>query len=218
MNLITTSILGVFAFSFLLGLGAVLTPGPVSTAIVSQAPRRGWLVGPLLATGHASLELILVILITIGLGVGLARPGIQTTIAILGGLLLFYMGSRMIWDNWRGKLHLPTQNEKLLPMNTQQIIGLGVVATLTNPFWYAWWVTVAAGYLARVQALGIAAIAAFFMGHIVADYAWDTLLSTVVGGGRRWMTDLVYRGLLFFCGGFFIYLGGSFLLQGLRMI
>ena len=218
MNLTTTSILGVFAFSFIVGMGAVLSPGPVSTAIVSQAPRRGWLVGPLLATGHAFLELILVILITVGLGIGLARPGVQTIIAILGGLLLFYMGSSMIWNNWRGNIHLPAQNEKLSPMSTQQIIGLGVVATLSNPFWYAWWVTFAAGYLARVQALGIAAVAAFFLGHIVADYAWDTLLSTVVGGGRRWMTDLVYRGLLFLCGGFFIYLGGSYLLQGLHLI
>ena len=218
MNLATSSLLGVFAFSFIVGMGAVISPGPVSTAIVSQAPRRGWLVGPLLATGHAFLELILVILIALGLGAGLARPGIQVIIAILGGLLLVYMGSSMLWNTWRGKLHLPGQDERLSPMSTQQVIGLGVIATLTNPFWYAWWVTVAAGYLARVQALGIAAIAAFFLGHIVADYAWDTLLSTVVGGGRRWMNDLVYRGLLVLCGGFFIYLGGVFLLQGLRML
>jgi threonine/homoserine/homoserine lactone efflux protein len=218
MNLATTSILGVFVFSFVLAMGAVLSPGPVSTAIVSQAPRGGWLVGPLLATGHVFLELILVVLIALGLGVGLAHPGIQTLIALLGGLLLLYMGASMLWKNWRGRLHLPSLNEKLQAMNSQQIIGLGVIATLTNPFWYAWWVTVAAGYLASVQALGFAAIAAFFLGHIIADYAWDTILSTVVGGGRRWMTDLVYRGMLFLCGVYFIYLGCLFLLQGIRMI
>ena len=211
-------IFAVFTLSFVLAIGAVASPGPVSIAIVSQAPRRGWLVGPLLATGHALTELALVVLIALGLAAGLARPGIRVAISLLGGLLLLYMGAGMIWDTWRGKLHLPGQDVKLSPMTTQQIIGLGVIATLTNPFWYAWWVTVAAGYLARVQVLGIAAIAAFFLGHITADYAWDTLLSGVVGGGRRWMNDLVYRGLLVLCGGFFIYLGGIFFYQGLRML
>ena len=63
---------GVFVFSFLLALGAVISPGPVSTAIVSQAPRRGWQVGPLLATGHSLMELLIVLLVTVGLGAGLA--------------------------------------------------------------------------------------------------------------------------------------------------
>jgi threonine/homoserine/homoserine lactone efflux protein len=218
MNFPVTSILGVFVFSFVVGMGAVISPGPVSTAIVSQAPRRGWLVGPLLATGHALMELILVILIAVGLGAGLARPGIQVVIAILGGILLVYLGAGMIYDTWRGKLHLPSQDEGISLLSYQQIVGLGVLATLSNPFWYAWWVTVAAGYLASVQALGVTAIAAFFLGHIVADYAWDTFLSTVVGGGRRWMNDLVYRGILVLCGGFFIYLGCVFLLKGFRML
>jgi threonine/homoserine/homoserine lactone efflux protein len=216
MNLPTTSILGVFVFSFIMGMSGVMSPGPVSTAIVSQAPRRGWLVGPLLATGHAVLELALVILIALGLGAGLARPGIRLIIAILGGLLLIGMGASMLWDNWRGKLHMPSQDEKLSLMSYRQIIGLGMLATLTNPFWYAWWVTVAAGYLAWVQALGIAAVAAFYLGHVTADYAWDTVLSTIMGGGRRWMNDAIYMGMLVVCGGFFMYLGILFLNQGLR--
>ncbi len=221
MSLPTTSILGVFVFSFVIGMGAVVSPGPVSTAIVSQASGKGWLVGPLLATGHAFLELIFVLLIAFSLGTApgsLSRPGIQLAIALLGGLLLVYMGVSMILNTWRGRLHLPSQDEKLSPMSYRQLVGLGLIATLTNPFWYAWWATVAAGYLARLQVLGIASIAAFFLGHITADYAWDTMLSAVVGAGRRWMNDLVYRGLLVLCGGFFIYLGAGFLIQGMHML
>ena len=124
MNFPVTSILGVFVFSFVVGMGAVISPGPVSTAIVSQAPRRGWLVGPLLATGHALMELILVILIAVGLGAGLARPGIQVVIAILGGILLVYLGAGMIYDTWRGKLHLPSQDEGISLLSYQQIVGL----------------------------------------------------------------------------------------------
>jgi threonine/homoserine/homoserine lactone efflux protein len=214
--MLPVTIPGVFVFSFLLALGAVISPGPVSTAIVSQAPRRGWQVGPLLATGHSVMELLIVLLVMVGLGAGLAHPKVQTAIALLGGALLAFMGASMLWSVWRGKVRLPGRDEKQGNLSTRQLLGMGVLATVSNPFWYAWWVTVAAGYLAK--ALTPWLVLAFYLGHISADYLWDTVLSTVVGGGRRWMTDGVYRGLMAICGGFFLYLAWSFLSQGVRML
>ncbi len=214
------TIWAIFTFSFILAIGAVASPGPVSTAIVSQAPRRGWLVGPLVATGHSMTEFLIVVLVTLGLGVGLARHGIQTGIAFLGGILLLWMGGLILWQIGRGKVHLPRAEQQLKPLSNRQFVGIGVFATLSNPFWYAWWVTVGAGYLSGYlsKADGAASVIAFFLGHIAADYAWDTLLSTVVGGGRRWMTDAVYRLLLLACGVFFIYLGGTFLVHGMMAL
>jgi len=215
-----TTIFAVFSFSFMLAIGAVASPGPVSTAIVSQAPRRGWRVGPLVATGHSLMEFLLVVLLTLGLGAGLASQGVQTGIAFLGGILLLWMGMTIFWQLVRGKVHLPRAEEQSKPLSNGQFVGIGVFATLSNPFWYAWWVTVGAGYLSGYlsKAEGAALVIAFFLGHIAADYAWDTLLSTVVGGGRRWMTDVVYRTLLLACGFFFIYLGGTFLYHGVRAL
>ena len=211
-----SSVLAVFAFSFVLALGAVASPGPVSTAIVSQAPRRGWLVGPLVATGHSLMELLLVLLVIFGLGVGLASDGIQTGIALLGGMLLLWMGGIIVWQVWRGKVRLPRPEQGTEPIGNGQFVGIGMFATLGNPFWYAWWVTVGAGYLSGYlsEAQGITLVVSFFLGHIAADYAWDTLLSTVVGGGRRWMNDTIYQFLLLACAVFFIYLGGTFLAHG----
>lgn len=213
-------ILAVFSFSFVLAIGAVLSPGPVSTAIVSQAPQRGWKVGLLVATGHSFTEFLVVVLVVLGLGSGLASHGIQTGIAFLGGLLLLWMGGSMVWQIVRGKIHLPRAEAGVQPLRDSQFVGMGVFATVSNPFWYAWWVTVAAGYLSGYlsKAYGAAAVIAFYLGHITADYAWDTLLSAVVGGGRRWMTDTVYRALLLACGVFFIYLGGTFLVHGVRAL
>ena len=213
-------VFAVFTFSFILAIGAVASPGPVSTAIVSQAPQRGWRVGPLVATGHSLMEFLLVVLVTLGLGTGLASHGIQTGIAFLGGILLLWMGGMILWQIARGTVHLPRADGQSKPLRSSQFVGIGVFATLTNPFWYAWWVTVGAGYLSGYlsKANGVAAVIAFYLGHITADYAWDTLLSTVVGGGRRWMTDAVYRTLLLICGVFFIYLGGTFLVHGVRAL
>jgi threonine/homoserine/homoserine lactone efflux protein len=214
----TTSFLAVFIFSFVIGIGAVVSPGPVSTAIVSQAPRRGWLTGPLVATGHTALEFIMVILLTLGLGVGLAHSSVQTVIALLGGILLAWMGTSMIKDTWRGKIHLPGKKEVISQMRSRQLIGLGMVATISNPFWFAWWVTVAAGYLAQARAVSLILVLAFYFGHISADITWDTILSTLVGGGSRWMTDRVYRLVFYACGAFFLYLSWVFLSQGIKSL
>lgn len=184
-------------------------------AVVSQSARRGWVAGPLISTGHALLELALVVLIAFGLSTGLARPAVQTLIALLGGGLLIWMGAGMALAALRGNVHLPGKEKGSAIMTGWQILGLGMVTTISNPFWYAWWVTVAAGYLAQAQTLGAASIAAFYLGHISADYGWNTALAALVGGGRRWFTDRHYRGIIFVCGAFLIYLGLVFLLRGL---
>ena len=192
-----------------------MSPGPISTTIVSQAPRRGWIVGPLVAVGHSFLELVMVFLITLGLGTVLSGQGAQIGIAFVGGLLLAWMGASMLLGVWRGRIRLPGPEEGRAALSSGQLVGLGLVATVSNPFWYAWWVTVAAGYLAQAQAVSLPAVLAFYTGHITADFAWDSVLSAVVGGGRRWMTDGVYRVLILACGAFFLYLGWVFFSQGL---
>ncbi len=212
------SLLAVFIFSFGVGITAVLTPGPVSTAIVSQAPRRGWQVGPLLAAGHSLPELAIVLLLGLGLGAGLARPGIQTAIALAGGLLLIWMGFGMAWNTYRGVARLPAPGASADPLSHPQLFGLGILATISNPFWYAWWVTIAAGYLVQAQALGIAAILAFFLGHVSADFLWDTFLSSVIGRGRRWFSQWMYNGLMVICGAYLIYLGWVFLSHGIQSL
>lgn len=64
----------IFGGSFLLALSGVLTPGPLLTLTVSESARTGFRAGPLLITGHAALELLLVIAIVRGLGLFLCLP------------------------------------------------------------------------------------------------------------------------------------------------
>ena len=103
----TDSFIAVFAFSFAMAIGAVLSPGPVTTAIISQSPRLGWVTGPLVSIGHAVIELLMVVLITLGLSSILGAPLAQTIIALLGGLLLLWMGGGMLLDAVKGKTRLP---------------------------------------------------------------------------------------------------------------
>jgi threonine/homoserine/homoserine lactone efflux protein len=214
----TSSLGAVFIFSFVVAIGAVISPGPVSTAIVSQSPRRGWITGPLIATGHSFLELVLVLLISIGLSSVLNQPSIQTAIALLGGGLLVWMGLDMLVKIWRGRMNLPDGTVSTENYSSLGLVGLGMVTTISNPFWYAWWISVAGVYLLQARELGGAAIGAFYIGHISADFAWDTLLASIVSGSKRWITNRIYRGLIVACALFFIFLGGVFIAQGINSL
>jgi len=196
-----------FTFSFGVGFGAVVTPGPVTTAIISESARRGFIVGPLVSTGHAILELIMVLLLALGVSSGLNTPVITTLIAILGGLLLLWMGLGMVRGAWIGRIRLPQPGDETRTLNKRQLVGLGMGATIVNPFWYAWWVTIAATYIVTAQALGHAGVLAFYFGHISADYLWNSVLSGVVGSGRKWISDGVYKWIIIVCGAYLIYLG-----------
>lgn len=199
-----------FVFSFSVGFGAVVTPGPVTTAIVSESTRRGFIVGPLVTTGHSILELIMVLLLAFGLSSGLNTPVVIAVISLLGGLLLLWMGAGMVRGAWTGRFRLPGPGEDARRLSNWQLIGLGMVATLINPFWYAWWVTVAATYIVLSQTLGLLGVLVFYFGHISADYLWNSVLSGIVGSGRKWISDRVYKWIIIASGVYLIYLGVVF--------
>jgi threonine/homoserine/homoserine lactone efflux protein len=209
-----------FVYSFLVGFAAVITPGPVSTAIVTESPRRGVIVGPLVALGHVALEFIMVLVLALGLDSGLNRPGITAAIAVLGGALLLWMGAGMAWGGYKGRISLPRPGGEARLLNNWQLMGLGIGATLVNPFWYAWWITLGTTYMAgsQVRALGLAGLLAFYFGHITGDLLWDTILSGVVGGGRKWISDRLYKGLIVACGLYLVYLGYVFIASAVQTV
>jgi len=209
---VADSILGVLVFAFVVSLSAAASPGPVSAAVVTEAPRQGWRVGPLISVGHSLLELLVVGLIALGLSAGMASPPIQRAIAGLGGVVLLVLGASYLVGAARGTMRLPEADRAAPRRTPMRLIGLGILTTASNPFWYAWWVTVAAGYLAQAQALGLAGVGAFYIGHISADFAWNTTVAAATSAGRRWLTGGRYRLLIAVMGAFMGYLGIRFLL------
>jgi threonine/homoserine/homoserine lactone efflux protein len=206
--------LSLFAWSFGVSIGPVISPGPVSTAIVTEGMRRGFRAGPLVATGHALVELIMVGALALGMGHVLEYPALAAAIGILGGGFLLWMGGTMAWGAARRRAKLPRANAGSAQVD-QGLVGLGIATTLGNPFWYVWWIGVGGGYVLMTRQQGVGALATFYVGHILADYVWDTLLASVVGSGRRWLTDSVYQALLLICGLFLLYTGVRFLWAGI---
>jgi threonine/homoserine/homoserine lactone efflux protein len=210
--------LGLFAWSFGVAIGPVISPGPVSAAVVTEGLRRGLRVGPLVSTGHALTELAMVGALALGMREVLKHPGLTAAIGILGGLFLLWMGGVMGWGAVRHRPTLPRPGESAGFEARRNLITVGIATTMSNPFWYLWWIGVGGGYVLATQQQGLVALAAFYLGHISADYAWNTLLATVVASGRPWLTDRVYQVLLLVCGLFLVYTGLRFIWAGVGVV
>lgn len=202
---------GIFGASFTLALSGALMPGPLFTITISESARHGFKAGPLLMTGHALLELLLVVAVVEGLGAYLKLAPVMGTIALLGGSLLIYFGIDMV--RTAGRLSLSSGPREAGPNLARNPILIGALASLSNPYWTLWWATIGLGYLAAVMQLGALGIITFFIGHIAADFAWYCLLSFGISRGKGFLKDWGYRSLIRVCGIFLFFFGGWFLVS-----
>jgi len=202
---------GIAATSFIVALSGALMPGPLLTVTVGEAARRGFWAGPQIIVGHALLELALVALLLIGLGAFLNRPLILGSVGVLGAALLGWMGVMLLKASRYSHLELdPQAGAGLHPVIS------GVLMSAANPYWLIWWLTIGLGYVMFSSKYGVLGVALFFLGHILADFAWYSLVSGAVAQGRRFLTDGLYRGFLAGCGLFLFAFGGYFGIQGVK--
>ncbi|PKN76839.1 MAG: lysine transporter LysE, partial [Deltaproteobacteria bacterium HGW-Deltaproteobacteria-1] len=70
------------------------------------------------------------------------------------------------------------------------------------------------GYILYSWQFGVWGIAFFFAGHILADLIWYSFISAAVSGGRQFLTDRLYRGLIACCAVFLVVFAGYFAYAG----
>jgi len=209
------SIPALFFLSFLLGLTGAMSPGPFLSYAIAESARRGRRVGPQLVAGHAVPELAIMLLITLGLGGLLMRKPILAVISFVGGVLLIYMGIgalRGLKGYALGRASAPEGPRPLHPTLS------GIILSLSNPYWFIWWFSVAIGYVMLAKSLGLAALIAFFTGHISADLAWFTFVSFGAHFGSKRAGTRVLKGVLVICNLFLIIFGAYFLINGFRLL
>jgi threonine/homoserine/homoserine lactone efflux protein len=202
---------GIPTTSFLVALSGALMPGPLLTVTVGEAARRGFWAGPLLMVGHALLEGALVILLLVGVAAWLNRPVILGAVGVVGAAMLGWMGLALVKASRHSRLELDAQAQSGL-----HPVAAGVLMSLANPYWLLWWLTIGLGYVIFAQQYGLSGVILFYVGHILADFAWYSLVSGAVAQGRRFLSDSVYRGFLACCGFFLFAFGGYFAVQGVR--
>jgi threonine/homoserine/homoserine lactone efflux protein len=204
---------GVPATSFVVALSGALMPGPLLTVTVGESARRGFWAGPQIMVGHAALELVLVVLLFIGVGAWLHQPWILGVVGLAGAGMLGWMGLGLLKASRVSRLEFdPKAASGLHP------IWAGVLMSLANPYWLIWWLTIGLGYVLFSAKFGLVGVVLFFFGHILADFAWYTLVSAAVAQGRRFLSDRLYCGFLAGCGVFLFAFGGYFGVQGMKFL
>ena len=208
----------IFGASFAAGLSGALMPGPVLTATVAHALRRGRWAGPLIVLGHALPEMaILALVLTRGQEL-LRRPAVLGSIGILGGALLLAMGADILRSRNRAILETENALSAARPGNTplRHPIVSGILLSLTNPYWSLWWATFGLGLAGQaLEILGLMGLVVFFIGHILSDLAWYSTVSFAVAAGRHALPQGFFRGLLTACGLAMLALAVKFLRDGL---
>jgi len=201
-----------FITAFIMGFSGAMMPGPLLTVNISESYRRGFIAGPLLILGHAILEVGLVIGLTLGLASILVLSQVKGSIAIIGGVVLLWMGWGMVRDAWKGSLSLSMED-------TSQVKGMhpvlaGIVVSVSNPYWILWWATIGLTYVTESITMGTLALIVFLVGHLLADLVWYSAISFTVVKGKKIFNDSAYRGIILICGLFLLGLAVYFLWSG----
>jgi threonine/homoserine/homoserine lactone efflux protein len=204
----------IFATSFVLALSGAMMPGPLLTTTISESVRSGRGTGAWLVLGHAILELALILALIFGLAPLLARDGVFCTVALSGAVILGWMARGMFKSLPTLTIRWQSRGEP-----TGHLVRAGILVSLSNPYWSIWWATIGLTYILTCRKYGLAGIAAFFLGHILADLVWYSLVSVIVAQGRSFLTVARYRAVMACCASFLVIFAGYFLYSGVaRMI
>ncbi len=204
----------IFVSSFIIALSGALMPGPLLAVTIRDTTRRGFVAAPLLVLGHGILELGLLALLLLGMAEWLKGEAATTFIALAGCGALLWMAAGMArevrylrFDAGAVDASAPRKEGA---GSLWRPVADGIVASISNPYWSIWWATIGLGYLALSRSQGLAGVAFFFAGHILADAAWFMFVGLTVSAGRGRFTDRVYRGVVGVCAGFLFFFALSF--------
>ncbi|MBI4201331.1 MAG: LysE family transporter [Chloroflexi bacterium] len=206
--------LAIFGTSFLVGLSGAASPGPLLAFNIRETVRRGVLAGPYVAAGHSLLELLVVVALAFGLTRWVDSDPVVAAIGLLGGLFLLWMGWSMIRNPGQGAPQLGTQVDSAKERGIKEPFIGGILVSLSNPYWAIWWITVGAAFMTKSLKLGAVGVIAFYLGHILSDISWYSLVSAALASGRRFLTARVYRGVMLGCGFFLLAMGVYFIATG----
>jgi len=205
-----------FSTAFIVGLSGALMPGPVTAVTAEHTLKRGVIAAPMVTLGHGFMEALVVTLLVFGLGRFMEASGVAGIIGIAGGVVLAWMGWRMIKGARGGLLSLKGTGDE--EKNTLGPVSAGMLSTLANPYWFLWWATVGASYVALSQQHGLPGVLLFFGGHILADLSWFLVIAVLLVTGKKFISDRFYTGVVTVLGVFLIMLAAYFFWMGVTWI
>lgn len=205
MEIITDFYLFLLSVIFI-SLSGVMTPGPLFAVTIAKGSKDKT-AGVLISLGHGVIEFPLMFLIYFGFTWLFASSVVQKTISLVGGLILIYMGVRM----------LKTQKEtgKEPSYSRHGSLVSGILATGANPYFLLWWATIGTALTMNASIFGFIGFLIFTITHWLCDLFWNTFVSVTVFKSRRFWTRRVHDIVFGFCFIVLIGFGAWFMISAL---
>ena len=201
-----------FILSFGVGFSGAMMPGPMLAVSIAETPRSGWKTGPIISIGHAIAEIAVVVILSLGLVTISKGSIVPNIIGIVGGVALILMGIMMGIDIIRGGISYET-GEKA---SSQKLITKGITTSLSNPYWFVWWVTTGLAFLTKSLEFGVIGPVVFYFGHIMSDFVWYSFVTFILWKGKKLIVGMGFKILIMICSAFLLYLGGWFIYDGIQ--
>jgi threonine/homoserine/homoserine lactone efflux protein len=203
--------------AFIVGLSGAMSPGSYLTVTIARTMQKGPFSASLMLVGHALLEALLLIGFAFGLQHFLQLSTVMLVLAIVGGAVVVWMGYALLAGALRGTIAADLESAEDSGMSGHPLgaVAHGAGVSLSNPYWTIWWATIGVKLAADGLAIGPVGVAAFFIGHQLADVSWYTFVIVVVHRGKGLLTPRVYGTIMGVLGGVLLYIGARFIGQGL---
>lgn len=181
------SLIGIFLSSFIIAFTGAVMPGPMFTATMLLSSKRGFIVGPLIVVGHGTLELFLVALLYSGAGNLFKDHTVMGGIGIIGSITLLWMS----YEAFKFSGNITIQHDEKI-LNSSALFA-GIITSLSNPYWIIWWVTIGLSYIVLSFPYGFKGIVVFYIGHILADLVWYSIVALSFSFMTRFISSRGFR-------------------------
>ena len=172
--------------AFVVGLSGAMSPGSYLTVTIARTMQRGPFSATLMLVGHAILEAALLVGFAFGLQQVLRLSGVTLALALVGGVVLLWLGFKLVKGATQGTLakDLEVAEGQVVSESHLGAVAQGAIVSIANPWWTLWWATIGVKLAADGLAIGPIGVVAFFIGHELADIAWYGFVITVVHKGK----------------------------------
>jgi threonine/homoserine/homoserine lactone efflux protein len=187
----------------------VLAPGPLFLANLIYGSKLGYYSGIKIASGHAVVELPLIVLLALGLfgfSSFIFNNGSARIIGMLGGTAIIFFSLFQINNIIKGRTTGSANNENKINdsyfseiSNKGKRLGgpfiIGIIFSSLNPFFLVWWSTVGLKLISDSIYVfgGIEGILILFSLHIWMDYVWLTVTAYLISKGKTIIKDKLYQ-------------------------
>lgn len=195
--------------AFLVSLAGAVSPGPILAVTIAKGIKSPW-AGIQIALAHVSIDILIILILYFGLGDFLQAKPLQSSLNIIGGLLIIWLGIYM----FRSRTAIIQGEKKGLHHSA---FLLGILATLFNPAFLPWWLTIGSMFVMQFRQFGITGLVALIISAEIPNLLWYPFASFVAyktGTMRR--GSIIKQWLFIICSLFLVGFGIWFISSGIR--